>query len=65
MIKATNTHSDNVILVALAQQQWLRERASRLRYTHIACLVCIRFLVSSLCVHKKMLVLLRDLGLLT
>ena len=37
--KATNTHSQYVILIALPLQQWLRERASVLRYTHIACLV--------------------------
>jgi len=37
--KATNTHSQYVILIALPLQQWLRERASILHYTHIACLV--------------------------
>jgi len=37
--KATNTHSKHLILIALPQQQWLRERASVLRYTFIACLV--------------------------
>ena len=36
--KATNTHSENVILVALPLQQWLHVRASMLRYTCIACL---------------------------
>jgi predicted component of viral defense system (DUF524 family) len=33
------THSEYVILFAFPQQQWLRERASLLRYTYIACLV--------------------------
>jgi hypothetical protein len=36
---ATDTHSEYVILIAFPQQQWLRERASVLRYTYIACLV--------------------------
>jgi len=30
--KATNTHSEYVILIALPLQQWLHERASMLRY---------------------------------
>jgi hypothetical protein len=34
--KATNTHSEYVILIAFPRQQWLRERASVLRYTYIA-----------------------------
>ena len=38
--KATNTHSQYVILTALPLQQWLQERASLLRHTYIACLVC-------------------------
>ena len=35
--KATNTHTHTqyVILIAFAQQQWLHERASTLRYTYI------------------------------
>jgi hypothetical protein len=37
--KATNTHSQYVILIAFPLQQWLHERASILRYTYIACLV--------------------------
>ena len=37
--KATDTHSEYVILIAFAWQQWLRERASMLRYTYVACLV--------------------------
>jgi len=36
---ATNTHSDYVILVAFLPQQWLHERASRLRCTYTAYLV--------------------------
>jgi hypothetical protein len=37
--KATNTHSEHVILIAFPLQQWLHERASMLRYTYIDCLV--------------------------
>jgi len=39
--KATDTHSEYVILIALPQQQWLHECALMLRYTYVACLVCI------------------------
>jgi hypothetical protein len=38
--KATDTHSEYVILIVFPRQQWLRERPSVLRYTYIACLVC-------------------------
>ena len=41
ILKATKTYSEYVILTVFPRQQWLRERASMLRYTHIACLVCI------------------------
>jgi hypothetical protein len=37
--KATNKHSEYVILAALSLQQWLQERASMLRYTYVACLI--------------------------
>ena len=37
--KATNTHSEYVILITFPLQQWLQERPSMLRYTYIACLV--------------------------
>ena len=37
--KATNTHSEYVILIAFPLQQWLHERASMSRYTYIGCLV--------------------------
>jgi len=33
--KATNTHSEYVIIIAFPLQQWLRERASVLRYTYV------------------------------
>jgi len=37
--KAINTHLEYVMLTACPQQQLRSERASMLRYTHIACLV--------------------------
>jgi len=37
--KATNTHSEHVIFVALPLQQWLQEGALMLRYTYIDCLL--------------------------
>jgi hypothetical protein len=37
--KATNAHSEYVILITVPRQQWLHERASVLRYTYISCLV--------------------------
>ena len=38
--KATNTRSNYVILIAFPLQQRLRERASMLRCTYVACLAC-------------------------
>jgi len=32
--KATNTHSEYVILIAFPSQQWLHEHAAMLRYTY-------------------------------
>jgi hypothetical protein len=37
--KATNTHSEYVILIACPLQQWLRERTTMLRNTYISRLV--------------------------
>jgi hypothetical protein len=37
--KATNTLPGQVTLIAFLLQQWLYERASKLCYTYIACLV--------------------------
>jgi len=39
MPKATNTHSQYVILMVFPLQQWFHERVSMLRYTYIAGLV--------------------------
>ena len=38
MTKATDTHSECVILLAFARQQWLRESVSMWRCMYIACL---------------------------
>jgi len=43
--KATNTNSKYVTLIAFPLQQWLHERASRLRYSYIACLDNISFII--------------------
>jgi hypothetical protein len=47
MPKATNTHSEYVIFIALPLQQWLHERALVLRCTYIAFLV----LTETVCVY--------------
>ena len=41
--KATNTHSEYVILIAFPLQRWLYERASMLRYTHTGCPIFPKF----------------------
>ena len=40
--KATNTHSEYVILIAFPPQEWLQERALLLPYTYIHCPSCFR-----------------------
>jgi hypothetical protein len=37
--KATNTHSQYVIIIALPQQKWFQERTSMSLYTCIGCLI--------------------------
>ena len=44
IIKATNTHSEYVILIVFPLQQWLHGRASIWRYTYIACLAVLKFI---------------------
>jgi hypothetical protein len=39
MLKATNTYTSFVILIAFPLQQWLHEHASKLRFTYIVGLV--------------------------
>jgi len=43
--KATNTHSEYVILIAFPLQQWLRERALILRYMYIGCLASVYYFI--------------------
>ena len=57
--KATNTHSDYVILVAFPLQQWLHERDSMLHFTYIPCLVIDQY-VSSVDIVKLSSVLSVD-----
>jgi hypothetical protein len=37
--KGTDAHTEYVIIIAFAGEEWLRERASFLHYTHIICLI--------------------------
>jgi hypothetical protein len=54
--KATDTHSECVILIAFSQQQWLRERASVLRlYVHYVYCVHILNIYSDGCTHTNSL----------
>jgi hypothetical protein len=47
--KATDTHSEYVILIAFPRQHWLGERASMLNYTYISCLIfCINYRYSEI-----------------
>jgi hypothetical protein len=39
--KATNTHSEYAILTAFRLKKWLYEGVSMLRFTYVACIVCI------------------------
>ena len=45
--KATDTHSAYVILTTIQRLQWLRERVSVLRYTHVVCRVILRVYVKT------------------
>jgi len=39
IIKATETHSEYIILIAFPRQKWLRENSPMLRYMYIDCLI--------------------------
>ena len=43
ILKATETHSEYVILIVFSLQQWLHESASMLRYMYITCIVLCLF----------------------
>ena len=45
--KATNTHSEYVIIIAFPRQQWLRQRASMLGYTYIVCVVIPQYFIKA------------------
>jgi len=47
MPKATNTHSECVILITFLLQQWLHERAAMLHCTYVACQLVIEMGVCS------------------
>jgi len=49
--KATDIHLEYVIPIAFPPQQWLQERASILRYTHVACPVCSHLLTDARVAH--------------
>jgi hypothetical protein len=51
--KDRETHSGYVIITAFLYQQCLRERATMLRYKHIACFVIITLLHLSSHVHRR------------
>jgi hypothetical protein len=59
MPKATNTHSEYVLLIiAFPLQQWLREHAAMLHYTYIACLLAVKKIVGvgqRMCMTSKWL----------
>jgi hypothetical protein len=50
--KATDTSLEYVMLIVFPRQQWLRERASILRYTYIAYLIHLIMLLMSGEDHK-------------
>jgi hypothetical protein len=49
--KASNTHSEYVILIAFPLQQWLHKRGSVLRYTYIVCLVLNKIIDDSVVIN--------------
>jgi len=52
--KATNSHSEYVILIAFPLQQWLHESSSTLHYTYIVCLVTLNIrLISNISVLTR------------
>ena len=53
MTKATDTHSEYVILIAVPPHQWLHERASLLRHMLIDCLVLLRLRIKPWAEHAE------------
>jgi len=58
--KVTNTHSEYIILIAFPLQQWLHERSSVLRNTHIAYLV-----PPAKCTHNHSALICNNVRLIT
>ena len=58
--KATNTHSEYVILIAFPLQQWLHERALQLPYTLIACLVYLNIIIWSVFLVERDFILCEE-----
>ena len=50
--KATNTHLNYIIIIALSRQQWVSDRALLLHYTFIACLA----VLTAFCLETKVLI---------
>ena len=48
LTKATNTHTESVILISFPRQQWLRERASvlQLYVRFLSCYSCLYFMLT-------------------
>ena len=46
--KATDTHSECVILIAFPRQHWLRERVSILLLGHVHCVSCFNYRTTGL-----------------
>ena len=55
--KATDTHSENVILIAFPTQQWFHVRASVLLYMYIVCLVTLYSMVCPAVLLKSVICL--------
>jgi hypothetical protein len=63
--KATNTHTDCVILIACPRQQWLGERASVLKFIHLLPVLFMCTAVSLIqCVRKVTVHLQKVLGVM-
>jgi len=54
--KATDTHTEYVILTAFPRQQWLHERASMLRYTYVASSGFFFNIPQALCIYRNVFI---------
>jgi len=60
--KDTDTHSEYATVIAFPRQQWLRERASVLRYTYIACVVYLKSVYARLPLCFKEVQILKNVS---